>query len=28
MALPGAGVNIIISYAAKNAKEWIDKMAY
>jgi porphobilinogen synthase len=27
-ALTRAGANIIISYAAKNAKEWIDKMEY
>jgi porphobilinogen synthase len=27
-ALARAGANIIISYAAKNAKEWIDKMEY
>lgn len=28
MALTRAGATIIISYAAKNAKEWIDKMEY
>jgi porphobilinogen synthase len=27
-ALTRAGADIIISYAAKNAKEWIDKMEY
>jgi porphobilinogen synthase len=27
-ALTRAGADIIISYATKNAKEWIDKMEY